>query len=71
MQAILHRMDRQQGPLYNTENSIQSPVINHNKKEYFNKNIYTCLTESLCCTEVTRRCESLTLHFNKNKTIKF
>lgn len=52
MYAILHRMDRQQGPLYNTENSIQSPVINHNKKEYFNKNIYTCLTESVCYTEV-------------------
>ena len=34
--------------LDSTGNSIQYPVINHNGKEY--KNVYICITESLCCT---------------------
>ena len=38
--------------LYSTENYIQYPMINHNGKEYFfkNKDVYICITESLCCT---------------------
>ena len=36
--------------LYSTGNYIQYPVINHNGKE-FKKNVYICITESLCCTE--------------------
>ena len=37
--------------LYSTENYIQYPVINHNRKEYLKKEcIYICVTESLCCT---------------------
>ena len=35
--------------LYSTENYIQYPMINHNRK-YFLKGIYMCITESLCCT---------------------
>ena len=35
--------------LYGTANSIQYPVINHNGEEYKN-NVYTGITESLCCT---------------------
>ena len=35
--------------LYSTENYIQYPMINHNGKEYKNR-MYTCITESLCCT---------------------
>ena len=35
--------------LYITENYIQYPVTNHNRKEY-EKRIYICITESLCCT---------------------
>ena len=35
--------------LYSTGNYIESPGINHNGKEY-KKNVYTCITESLCCT---------------------
>ena len=35
--------------LYSTGNYIQSPVINHNEKEY-EKNIHACITESLCYT---------------------
>ena len=30
----INRMNKQQGPLHNTENYIQYPVINHNGKEY-------------------------------------
>ena len=33
-----------------TGNSIEYPVIDHNGKEYKNKNAYMCITESLCCT---------------------
>ena len=36
--------------LYNTENYIQYPMINHNGKIYFKKRIYVCITELLCCT---------------------
>ena len=36
--------------LYSTGNSIQSPGINHNGKEYLKKNVYMCETKSLCCT---------------------
>ena len=35
--------------LYSTGNYIQYPMINHNGKEYFKKDIYICITESLCC----------------------
>ena len=35
--------------LYSTGNYIQYPVINHNGKKY-KKNVYICITESLCCT---------------------
>ena len=34
--------------LYSTGNYIQYPMTNHNGKEYEK---YTCITESLCCTE--------------------
>ena len=36
--------------MYSTGNYIQSPGINHNGKEYKKKNVYMCITESLCCT---------------------
>ena len=50
MQTIIYRMDKQQGPiLYSTGNYIQYPMINYNRKEY-QKNVYICITESLCCT---------------------
>ena len=39
--------------LYSTGNYIQSPVINYNGKEYFKKNVYTCVTESFYCTAET------------------
>ena len=47
-------MDKQQNVinnkvlLYSTENYIQYPMINHNGKEYFKKNVYICKTELLC-----------------------
>ena len=41
MQAVTYRMDKQQGPtVYGTENYIQYPVIDHNRKEYENRYIY-------------------------------
>ena len=36
--------------LYGTGNYIQYLMINHNGKEYEEKNIYICITESLGCT---------------------
>ena len=36
--------------LYTTGNYIQSPGINHNGKKYLKKNVYMCITASLCCT---------------------
>ena len=33
--------------LYSTENYIQYPIINHSGEEYFKKNVYICITESL------------------------
>ena len=37
--------------LYSTGNYIQYSVINHNRN--IKKYIYTCITESLCCTAET------------------
>ena len=39
--------------LHSTGNYIQYPVINHNGKEFKKKNVYMCITESLCCTSET------------------
>ena len=33
--------------LYSTRSYIQYPVVNHNREEY-KKNMYICVTESLC-----------------------
>ena len=41
-------------PLYSSENYIQCLVMNHNGKEY-QKSVYVCIIESLCCTEETNR----------------
>ena len=38
--------------LYSTGNYIQHPMINHNGKELKKKNVYMCITESLCCIAV-------------------
>ena len=44
-------MDKQQGPTvqHRELQYIQHPVINQNGKEY-EKNVYMCITESLCYT---------------------
>ena len=43
--------------LYSTGKYIQYPVINHNKENV--KNIYICITESLCCkAEINTYCKS-------------
>ena len=51
--------------LYSTGNYIQSPEINHNGKEYLKKkNVYMCITESLCCTaEIGTNCKSTIFQF--------
>ena len=44
--------------LYSTGNYIHSPGINHNGKEY-EKVLYICITESLCCTaDINTICKS-------------
>ena len=45
--AVIHRMDKQQDPTMQHRELIQSPVINHDGKEY-EKEEYICITESLC-----------------------
>ena len=45
----IYIQDKQQGPTYSTGNYPQYPVTMHNGKEQ-NKNVYLCMTESLCCT---------------------
>jgi len=39
--------------MYSTGNYIEYPMINHNGKESFKKNIHKCITESLYCTAET------------------
>jgi len=36
--------------LESTGDYTQYPGTNHNRKEYFKKNVCTCKAESLCCT---------------------
>ena len=42
MQTIIYRMDKKKDLLFSTENYIQYPVINHNRKEYEKESIYMC-----------------------------
>ena len=49
--------------LYNTKNNIQYSVINHNGKTY--KNIYVCITKSLCCRAEIKQNNVNQLYFNK------
>ena len=59
--------------LYSTENCIQCPMINHNRKEYLKRNvyiyiyIYICITESLYCIAEINIVNQLYL---KNKLLK-
>ena len=39
-----------------------NPMMNHNGKEYFKKNVYVCVTESLCCP--TGISNFVNLHFS-------
>ena len=36
--------------LYSTENHIQSLGVEHDGRWYEKKNVFICMTESLCCT---------------------
>lgn len=60
-------MIKQQGPSIQHGKLYQYSVINHNRKNM--KNVYTCIAESLCCTEeiniVSQR------YFNKMVLKKF
>ena len=40
MQTFMYKMDNNKVLLYNTENYIKYPTINHNGKEYKKKNVY-------------------------------
>ena len=53
MQTIIYKMDKQQGPLYSQENSIQYFLIYHNEeyeKEYAYIYTYIYITISFWCT---------------------
>ena len=47
--------------LHSTANDIQSLVMEHDEGEREEKNIYICITGSLCCTEIDRNCKSTTI----------
>lgn len=52
--------------LYSTGDYSQDPMINHNRKEYKEKRMLCmCITESLCCTEISNTVNQL--YFNKKK----
>ena len=56
--------------LYSSGNYIQYPWINHNRKEY-KKNVYMCMTESLCCAaEINTHCKSSIFQLKKKKNNK-
>ena len=40
MQTVTHRMNKQQGPRYNTGNSIQYPGVNHNERNIKKEHMY-------------------------------
>ena len=48
MQAVMSRMDKQQGPTVKQGNCVQYPVINHTGKEYEPECVHIYITESLC-----------------------
>ena len=50
---LLHLEWISSGVLYSTGNYIQSLGIEHDGRKYDKKNVYVCMTGSLCCTSVT------------------
>ena len=50
-QTFACRMDKNKMLLYSTGNSIQHPVINHNRKEYEKECIYIYIYMCVCITE--------------------
>ena len=56
-------MDKQQGPTYSTENYIQYPLINHNRKGYFKKTVH--ITELLYWRAKIQHYKSTILQFLK------
>ena len=63
-------MDKQGPTVYNTGNYMQSPMINHNGKEYKKKNACTCITESLLLYSRDWHHIVNQLYFNKKKLKK-
>ena len=53
--------------LYTSGNYIKYPIINHNGKN-FKKNVYICITESLCYIAENNIVNQL--YFNKKKKVK-
>ena len=51
MQTIAFRIDNK-ALLYSTGTWIQFSGVDPDGKVYFKKNVYMCMTESLCCTAV-------------------
>ena len=50
--------------LYSTGSYIQSLGVEHDGREYETKNMYICMTGSLCCTEETDTI--VQVNYNKN-----
>ena len=50
--------------LYSTGSYIQSLWVEHDGREYETKNMYICMTGSLCCTEETDTI--VQVNYNKN-----
>ena len=50
--------------LYSTGSYIQSLRVEHDGREYETKNMYICMTGSLCCTEETDTI--VQVNYNKN-----
>ena len=55
--------------MYSTGNYITYPVISHDEKEYKEKNVYMCITESFGRTAESHNIVNQ-LHFNKKQKQK-
>ena len=50
MQTITFRMDKQQGPTQGNVSNLQGQVMMENNIFLLKRNVYMCMTKSLCCT---------------------
>ena len=67
MPTDIQRMDKQQGPMYSSENYTQYPGMNHSGKEYEKEYVCISLNHFALQQNLAQHCKSTILQFFKKR----